>query len=356
MTALTAGLEASGPAADQAAGELAAHLLAHPDSAPLAGAELVVSDQWLGLRSHPRPIGTVTYGGPAIPDWLDGSLREIVGATGPLSLDGDLMTDTSPPASSTPTSTCGTPPTRAGTPTSPWRPSHGGTGDAARMNRRFDVETYRAESAEWNVEKFVNVAAATGPNSVEETIELDRTAEANGGPDAIVGGLPPTDTVADAVALLDRQMTAPRFRGVRPMGPLSHPVPDPAVLGALQERNLVFELMTHPDLLATAAAELTGFDDLTIVVEHTGWPRSDSDEEFALWRTASTPWPPSATTSSASSPAWPCRWAPCGPRPSPPGSSTPSRCSAPLAACSPATSPSTPWPAPSTSSTTGSPR
>ncbi len=73
-----------GPRADQAASELAAHLLAHPDSAPLAGAELVVSDQWLGLRSHPRPIGTVTYGGPAIPEWLDGSLREIVGATGPL--------------------------------------------------------------------------------------------------------------------------------------------------------------------------------------------------------------------------------------------------------------------------------
>ena len=84
VTALTAGLEASGPAADQAASELVAHLLAHPDSAPLAGAELVVSDQWLGLRSHPRPIGAVTYGGPAIPDWLDDSLREIVGATGPL--------------------------------------------------------------------------------------------------------------------------------------------------------------------------------------------------------------------------------------------------------------------------------
>ncbi len=84
VTALTAGLEASGPAANQAAGELAAHLLAHPDSAALAGAEMVVSEKWLGLRSHPRPIGTVTYGGPAIPDWLDGSLREIVGATGPL--------------------------------------------------------------------------------------------------------------------------------------------------------------------------------------------------------------------------------------------------------------------------------
>ena len=34
---------------------------------------------WLGLRSHPRPIGSVTYGGPAVPDWLDATLREIVG-------------------------------------------------------------------------------------------------------------------------------------------------------------------------------------------------------------------------------------------------------------------------------------
>ena len=37
---------------------------------------------WLGLRSHPRPIGSVTYGGPAVPDWLDATLREIVGVAG----------------------------------------------------------------------------------------------------------------------------------------------------------------------------------------------------------------------------------------------------------------------------------
>jgi len=163
-------------------------------------------------------------------------------------------------------------------------PSHGGTGDASRMNRRFDIPTYKAESSGWNIEKIVNVAAATGRNSVEETIELDRAADANGGPDAIVGGLPPTDTVADAVALLDRQMAAPRFRGVRPMGPLTQPVPCPDVLRALQERNLVFELMTHPDLLTSAARDLAPFSDLVVVVEHAGWPRSAADDEFTLWK------------------------------------------------------------------------
>jgi predicted TIM-barrel fold metal-dependent hydrolase len=163
-------------------------------------------------------------------------------------------------------------------------PEQGGSGSG--MFRRFDVGTYRTEAAAWNVEKIVNVAAATGRHSVDETLELDRDAPVNGGPDAIVGGLPLAETVAEAVGFLDRQMEAPRFRGIRPMaGGLDHPVPEAGVLRALQERNLVFELMTHPDQLSAAARQLARFDDLTVVVEHTGWPRNDSDEERALWRT-----------------------------------------------------------------------
>src|SRR5271166_6045492 len=46
------------------------------------------------------------------------------------------------------------------------------TADASRMFRRFDADTYQAEAAGWNVEKFVNVAAATGRHSVDETVEL----------------------------------------------------------------------------------------------------------------------------------------------------------------------------------------
>ncbi len=53
-------------------------------------------------------------------------------------------------------------------------PPADGAGDPSRMFRRFDVDTYRAEAARWNVEKFVNVAAATGRHSIDETIELDR--------------------------------------------------------------------------------------------------------------------------------------------------------------------------------------
>ena len=156
-------------------------------------------------------------------------------------------------------------------------------GDVTGMARRFDVPTYLAESARWSVEKIVNVAAATGRHSIDETLELDRRADVDGHPDAIVGGLPPTDTVAEAIELLDRQMTAPRFRGIRPMGVFDGPLPADELLRALQERDLVFDLMAHPDQMEEAARGLRSHPDLVVVVEHLGWPRSSAPEEFDLW-------------------------------------------------------------------------
>ncbi len=82
VTAWAASVEVGEEEAGTPAGQLVAHLLSHSEAKDLAGAELVIGDGWLGLRSHPRPIGSITFGGPAVPDWLDGTLREIVGATG----------------------------------------------------------------------------------------------------------------------------------------------------------------------------------------------------------------------------------------------------------------------------------
>ncbi len=82
ITAFAASIEAPEAVAAPVVGPLVAHLLGHPESSALAAAELVVGAGWLGLRSHPRPIGAITYGGPAVPDWLDATLREVAGAAG----------------------------------------------------------------------------------------------------------------------------------------------------------------------------------------------------------------------------------------------------------------------------------
>lgn len=155
-----------------------------------------------------------------------------------------------------------------------------GMGDVKGMARRFDAATYRAEAKGWNVEKLVNVAAATGRHSLAETLEMEQRAEA----DALIGGLWPTETVAETIAGIDQQMQASRFRGVRPMGAHEGPLLGADVLRALQERGLVFEILARPDQLAAAAAGLVRHHDLVVVVEHVGWPRSTEPDERALWQ------------------------------------------------------------------------
>ena len=60
-------------------GELAAHLVCSAEAPALSGAELVAGPGWFGLRSHPHPSGSITFGGPGVPEWLDATLQGIVG-------------------------------------------------------------------------------------------------------------------------------------------------------------------------------------------------------------------------------------------------------------------------------------
>jgi hypothetical protein len=60
----------------RAAGHLAARLAGADDAPALRGAELVVGRGWLGLRSHPGPVASVSFGGPAVPPFLDDVLRQ----------------------------------------------------------------------------------------------------------------------------------------------------------------------------------------------------------------------------------------------------------------------------------------
>jgi NAD(P)-dependent dehydrogenase (short-subunit alcohol dehydrogenase family) len=71
-------VETAEDAERQTVAQLATHLLGAPDTSGLSGAELVVASGWFGLRSHPAPATSISFGGPAVPEWLDGILRGVV--------------------------------------------------------------------------------------------------------------------------------------------------------------------------------------------------------------------------------------------------------------------------------------
>ena len=82
VAAVAVSVETGDAAAFAAIGEVAAHLACSRDTPALSGAELVAGAGWFGLRSHPRPAGSITFGGPEIPAWFDDTLADIVRPTG----------------------------------------------------------------------------------------------------------------------------------------------------------------------------------------------------------------------------------------------------------------------------------
>jgi hypothetical protein len=78
VDAFAISVESAAGSAVATVAEVAAHLLCASDTASMSGAELVVDADWFGLRSHPGPVGTLAYHGPAVPGWVDSALRGLV--------------------------------------------------------------------------------------------------------------------------------------------------------------------------------------------------------------------------------------------------------------------------------------
>ena len=153
----------------------------------------------------------------------------------------------------------------------------------SRQRRLYDHDAYLTDAGTWNVVKYVHVAAAVSPFMAAETDEREEWRLARGHPDAIVGGLDPAQSTADNLRLLDQQLESSRcFRGVRVMG--EGGVPDVEILRALDERGLVLDVMAKADGLHVVATAISQWGELTVVIEHCGWPRDNSDDEYRLWR------------------------------------------------------------------------
>jgi NAD(P)-dependent dehydrogenase (short-subunit alcohol dehydrogenase family) len=78
LDAFSVSVETADPTSRPSFGDLVARLANAEDTRAVRGSEFVVGDGWVGLRSHPGPIGTISFGGTAIPAWVNETLKEIV--------------------------------------------------------------------------------------------------------------------------------------------------------------------------------------------------------------------------------------------------------------------------------------
>jgi L-fuconolactonase len=160
-----------------------------------------------------------------------------------------------------------------------------GIDDVSPMRRYFDQATYLREAAPWKVDKYVHVTAASSPHFLAETAELEEQAATSAHPDAIIGGVDVGLALSSVVDEIDQQAESPHFRGVRASGGMDHASEiGRGILSALQERDLVYDLVVHPPEMDEVARVLVAYPTLTVVVEHTGWPLSVDDDHVRLWR------------------------------------------------------------------------
>lgn len=153
----------------------------------------------------------------------------------------------------------------------------------------YDANALWAEARFANIESFVHVQAAIGTEDpVEETKWLTEMRKTSPAPFTIVAH---TDLgTDDAMRQLDGHGESPYFVGVRDFA--SEPylasgetnATFEASLVEMTKRGLVFDLDCGWPNMAAARALAERHPDLTIVLEHIGFPRKRDSEYFASWQ------------------------------------------------------------------------
>jgi L-fuconolactonase len=161
-----------------------------------------------------------------------------------------------------------------------------GLGDVTRMARDFLAPQLSEEMSAVELLGLVHVSAVSAPRvHIEEGLWVDGVLDEIGLPAVTIGALEADQSRATIEADLDAQSQSPRFRGIRVLTGL-----DPAggtaedICAALDERDLVFDLVAHPASAAGFAALLETWPDLHVVLEHSGWPTAIDADGLAAWR------------------------------------------------------------------------
>lgn len=147
---------------------------------------------------------------------------------------------------------------------------------------------YRAAAGDLSVEKFVHVSAATAPRAyLDEAQWVDELADRENLDMVLIGSVAPDLSAADITADLEQQARSRRFRGIRVLAGLE---PESAaattILAWLERGGYVFDLVTHPESMPRWLDLLARYPQLSVALEHTGWPSATDEAGFDAWHTA----------------------------------------------------------------------
>lgn len=173
----------------------------------------------------------------------------------------------------------------------------GPNGSVEAIARDFTVADFRAAMSRWNVVGAVHVDAGAHPDdALRETQWLERVAEAEGLPTAIIAYAPLDDPAVDS--LLAAQAAQPRVRGIRQIvnwhadARRSYTARDvtrddawQAGFARLASHGLSFDLQCYPGQMLVLADVLARHPDVPVIINHCGMPVLSDVDGLDQWRT-----------------------------------------------------------------------
>lgn len=163
---------------------------------------------------------------------------------------------------------------------------HPQLGDTALLKEltTYAAPQYLEDIAGCGVSKAVHVQAAIGSEDpVEETKWLQEMADETGWPQGIVGDARLQHP--DVEGVLERHAEYPNFRGLRDFAEGDYLV-DPDFhrgYSLLEKYNLVYDLDCTWENMRKAADMARKFPNITLILDHAGFPQERNDEYFANW-------------------------------------------------------------------------
>jgi L-fuconolactonase len=153
------------------------------------------------------------------------------------------------------------------------------------LHRNYLPADYRRSIGDAAVAKVVHVSAVVGTQRyLDELRWLDGISEGSGFDVRCVGSVDPTLGATELRAHLAAQLEVGRLRGIRVLAGLE---PDSEAARTLAdwliEQELVFDLVARPDTLGGWTRFVAERPQLSVVLEHSGWPLGADEASYRAW-------------------------------------------------------------------------